>query len=98
LNTAVGLVAGTRHQDEGDVMQLVSLWVHPSFRRAGVAHRLVAELLTWAHSEGATTVRLDVVKDNTLARRLYERLGFHVTGTEHVRARDRVTETEMEHL
>jgi len=50
------------------------LFVHPAFRRRGVATALVREMLTRLRQP----VTLNVMVDNAAARALYERLGFCV--------------------
>jgi ribosomal protein S18 acetylase RimI-like enzyme len=94
--SAVGLVAGRRDLEDPAVVHLMSMWVHPTSRRTGAADALVAEVLSWAKSEGADVVRLLVVKNNDAARRLYERHSFQPTGHETVRECDGIVEVEME--
>jgi ribosomal protein S18 acetylase RimI-like enzyme len=48
----------------------------PAARRRGAARRLVAALLDWGRSQGATAAYLQVVASNVLALALYDRLGF----------------------
>ncbi len=93
---AVGLAAGHRDTEDLAVVHLLSMWVHPSFRRTGAADALVAEVLAWAELEGADVVRLRVMQGNNVARRLYERHGFQPTGHETVRERDGLVEVEMQ--
>ncbi len=50
------------------------LFVHPEHRRKGVARSLLANIL--ARIDGPAT--LNVLRENTAARRLYERFGFTV--------------------
>ena len=50
------------------------LFVHPAFRRKGIATALVREMLARLHKP----VTLNVMMSNTPARVLYERLGFSV--------------------
>jgi N-acetylglutamate synthase len=48
----------------------------PRARGAGAATRVLAALARWAANQGATQLYLQVERDNTAARRLYERAGF----------------------
>ena len=96
ISGAVGLAAGNRDEHDPAVVHLMSMWVHPAFRKRGGASALVAEVLSWAESERAEVVRLHVVKGNDTARRLYERHGFQSTGNEIVRERDGNVEIEMQ--
>lgn len=75
----IGLVGGFT-DDLGADRQLVSMWVAPAYRGTGVAADLVDAVLAWAVDGGAKTVGLWVTRGNDRARRLYERLGFVVTG------------------
>ena len=93
---ACGLVTGMHDPDDSSIVYLMSMWVHPASRGSGAGDALVTELLTWARSAGARVVRLDVIRTNTRARRLYERHGFRLTGRETVRQRDGQIELQME--
>jgi ribosomal protein S18 acetylase RimI-like enzyme len=77
--TPVGVVAGLRESPDDPVVELVSMWTSPSARGQGVARRLVAELVAWARSTPATTVRLWVTDGNAAAERLYATVGFRRT-------------------
>jgi RimJ/RimL family protein N-acetyltransferase len=77
----VGL-AGAIDDDDGDGAdrQLISMWVAPSHRGTSVATELVETVLAWSRAGAARTVELWVTKGNDRAQRLYERMGFAVTG------------------
>lgn len=75
----VGL-AGCVEDDLGADRQLVSMWVAPAHRGTGVAGDLVDAVLGWAAEMEARSIGLWVTKDNSRARRFYERCGFAVTG------------------
>lgn len=77
----VGLAAGYHDANAAPhERELVSMWVDPRRRGAGVAAPLVEAVAQWARHDGATHLSLWVVDDNERARRLYERLGFMRTG------------------
>ena len=61
---------------DGDWLGLHDLVVDPSHRRQGLATRVLAELLDWGASRGATTAWLHVETDNEAGLATYERLGF----------------------
>lgn len=78
--SVVGMVGGYRPDPVGSSIELVSMWVSPSQRRAGIAAELVQAVLDWANETGATTVELWVTRGNDAAVRLYEAAGFRHTG------------------
>jgi GNAT superfamily N-acetyltransferase len=76
---------------------LVAMWVLPDHRGTGVAQALVEAVVDWAREDGGVRVLLAVVDTNKVARRLYERLGFALTGHAEPLARDpRRSELEMQ--
>jgi ribosomal protein S18 acetylase RimI-like enzyme len=78
--SVVGIVTGFRPDPAGSSIELVSMWVSPPHRRAGIATELVDAVIGWAREAGATTVELWMTHGNDGARRLYEAAGFRVTG------------------
>ncbi|HUY61801.1 MAG TPA: GNAT family N-acetyltransferase [Candidatus Dormibacteraeota bacterium] len=77
----VGMVAGLPGDAAApESRELVSMWVAPSWRGAGVAAELVAAVCRWAQADGAAAVLLSVSEANPRARRFYERVGFRPTG------------------
>ncbi len=72
----VGRIWVARTDEE---IRLVDLALLPSTRRHGLGTRLLADLIAEAAAAGKP-LRLSVPKHNTAARRLYERLGFALTG------------------
>ena len=60
----------------GDWVLVEGLVVDPGHRRRGLASAVLADLLDWGASRGATTAMLHVETDNTGAIALYERHGF----------------------
>ena len=97
-DTAVarGIVAGLRDETDPGVVHLMAMWVHPKIRGSGGADDLVAAVVSWAQSEGAKIVQLNVIQGNDRARRFYERNGFRNTGQEAIRQRDGLIEIQME--
>jgi GNAT superfamily N-acetyltransferase len=77
--TAVGAVAGL-YRASAQERGLGAMWVAPQWRGQGVAALLAAAVISWARSEGASTVGLWVSGDNPRARRFYENQGFRATG------------------
>lgn len=70
---------------EPDHVFLDELVIVPEAQRRGIGTALVRDVLADAAARGLP-VRLSVLANNP-ARRLYERLGFRVTGGEHPRVR-----------
>jgi ribosomal-protein-alanine N-acetyltransferase len=56
--------------------RLVSVAVHPHYRRRGVAWRLMAELVKTLKNKDVDEVLLEVRESNKAAIRLYKSLGF----------------------
>ncbi len=57
-------------------LQLASVAVKETFRRQGIARRLIAEMVRRGAEKGTKEIWLDVRESNAAARRLYEKLGF----------------------
>jgi ribosomal protein S18 acetylase RimI-like enzyme len=76
----VGLIGGHRVPEYPDIVELVSMWVAPGFRRRGVAQSLIAEVVVWARATGASAVGLGAADGNDAAIAAYERAGFVLTG------------------
>ena len=78
--SVIGIVAGYRPDPAGLSIELVSMWVSPPHRRAGIAGKLVDAVIGWARETDAKSVDLWVTRDNDRALRLYEAAGFRETG------------------
>jgi ribosomal protein S18 acetylase RimI-like enzyme len=78
--SVVGIVAGYRPDPVGSSIELVSMWVSPPHRRAGIGAKLVDAVIGWARETGATSVGLWVTEGNDAAVTLYEAAGFRHTG------------------
>ena len=75
----VGIVGGVPSGD-GQAAELISMWVRPNSRAAGIGSRLIQAVVDWAKVESFAEVRLWVVEGNSRAESLYERCGFNRTG------------------
>lgn len=78
--SAVGLVSAYRPDPAEPAAELVSMWVSPAHRRSGIAIELVTAVVGWARQTGMATVELWVTRGNDAAVRLYEAVGFRLTG------------------
>lgn len=96
--TPAGSVMYSEHAAADPVAcSLFGMWVHPGFRRTGVAQALVDAVVAQARAEGKRRVVLHVMSDNFGARGLYEREGFVATGHRVPYPHDdRLIEVEME--
>ena len=64
---------------EIEALFLANLQILPEFQNRGLGSAVVRRVIEEAHAMGVGAVRLQVLKSNQPARRLYERLGFEVT-------------------
>ncbi|MBU7045304.1 MAG: ribosomal protein S18-alanine N-acetyltransferase [Theionarchaea archaeon] len=71
--TILGYIAGISSWREGHIVSLAML---PSWRKKGIASRLVSELCTIFKEEGKKRVKLEVRLSNKAAISLYGKLGF----------------------
>jgi RimJ/RimL family protein N-acetyltransferase len=85
-NRPVGLIGA--QQENAETVYLYSLWLDPAARGHGLARPLVAAAVDWARGRHARTVRLRVAADNSVARGVYESLGFTIAGAETADPRD----------
>lgn len=76
----VGLAGGYHEEEHPDAVHLVSMWVDPAQRGAGLGRRLVEAVVAWARAEGAAVVNLWVTDQNEPAIALYRSCGFRPTG------------------
>ena len=63
-----------------DTAEIKRMFVRPSHRRAGVGHRMLAELITSAGTAGYERIRLDSPDFMTAAHALYRSSGFAEIG------------------
>jgi ribosomal protein S18 acetylase RimI-like enzyme len=78
---ACGLVACYSEEEDGVPRgHVISMWVDPAFRRAGVGIMLIDALSSWARSRGLRELKLMVTSVNRGAIDFYERIGFHKSG------------------
>jgi ribosomal protein S18 acetylase RimI-like enzyme len=93
---ACGIVACYPDEKDSQRAHVVSMWVDPAWRRAGVGAVLINGLTAWASSRKMRELILMVTHVNTGAIDFYERLGFRKTGkTEPYPNDPAITEYEM---
>jgi ribosomal protein S18 acetylase RimI-like enzyme len=71
-----------------EAWHLVSMWVRPAARGAGLADLLVGAVIEHARQAGAGRVTLWVAVGNDRARGFYQRMGFTPTGRRQQYPRD----------
>jgi GNAT superfamily N-acetyltransferase len=79
----VGMASGVPTDDDG-VVELISMWVHPTARGRGIGDQLLGAVERWARQVGADTLTLAVADGNEAAAVLYRRNGFRCTGESHL--------------
>jgi GNAT superfamily N-acetyltransferase len=76
----VGMVRCSHDESAEETAWLISMWVAPEARRAGVGGALVDAVIDWARSNGVRRLLLDVADHNAAAIALYARKGFKPNG------------------
>jgi len=61
---------------EGKWLGIFNIATHPDKRRSGAASAINHALGIWGEKQGATSVYLQVETNNTIAKKLYTKLGF----------------------
>ncbi|MFL5798056.1 MAG: GNAT family N-acetyltransferase [Actinomycetota bacterium] len=93
----LGLAGGFPEEGEPDAVHLVSMWVDPSVRRAGVGCALIDTVVGWAHDRGARSVHLWVADGNDAAIALYRSCGFEPSGTRQPLPSNTAVDEELYH-
>lgn len=73
-----GMVSAMASDDE---VELLSMWVAPFARAAGVGDALVNAVINWSESQGAPRLILRILDGNHRAETLYRRHGFDYEST-----------------
>jgi GNAT superfamily N-acetyltransferase len=68
---------------QGQVAELYALYVHPAWWSTGTGRALMDRVLDTTSVASYLSVRLWVLRDNSRARRFYERAGFAPDGASH---------------
>jgi GNAT superfamily N-acetyltransferase len=68
---------------QGRVAELYALYVHPAWWSTGTGRALMDRVLDLVSAAGYRSARLWVLRDNSRARRFYERAGFAPDGASH---------------
>ena len=96
-NREVGCgIVGAYEEENAQCAQVISMWVDPAYRRAGVGKALIDAVVEWAGFRAVPALKLMVTSVNPGAITFYERLGFSMTGKTAVYPNDAtITEFEM---
>ena len=78
-DVACGIV-GAYEEEQAQRAQVVSMWVDPASRRAGVGEALIDAVVKWAAARAVRELKLMVTSVNEGAISFYERMGFRMTG------------------
>ncbi len=70
----------TKAEDD-EITVIHALGVHPKYMGKGIAKRMVRFVINKANEEGQKAIRLDVLKGNLPAEKLYSGLGFKYLNT-----------------
>ena len=76
-NKVVGFAGTWIVLDEGHITNIA---VHPSYRKQGIASKLLENLLSYCTEHGCTAFTLEVRSGNKAARALYEKYNFKQDG------------------
>jgi len=79
-------IAGLRRESLIQVAHKANLWgvfVHPAFRKDGVARQLFSRIREYAEETGVLQIHLCVNAENVRAKNLYLSIGFATYGLEH---------------
>lgn len=91
-----GLVVCYAEEQNPSRAHVISMWVDPAHRRAGVGAGLIDALGIWAKTRGMRELKLMVTGVNRNAIMFYERVGFRMSGNAAPYPNDTaITEYEM---
>ena len=68
--------AGALFISAGMEADILTIAVKEGYRKRGIARAMLAELMKWSLNRGATSMMLEVRKENKEAQSLYEKEGF----------------------
>jgi GNAT superfamily N-acetyltransferase len=80
---AVGIAGGYRDDASQKTVDLVSVWIAPEWRGAGIIDPLIETVCHWAQSVGAMRISAWVTEGNDRALRVYNRQGFITQSDRH---------------
>jgi RimJ/RimL family protein N-acetyltransferase len=75
----IGIAALYRFEDQGEVGEVMQVWVDPEFRGTRVATDLMDVVFKWAGENNFRRIIAEVTKVNARALRFYTKYGFSFT-------------------
>lgn len=69
---------GAFREKESDKTEIKRMYVHPDFRKKGIASKVLAELEIWAKEVGYTYTILETGKNQPEAINLYQKLNYTI--------------------
>lgn len=70
----------SKQLEQGEYMVCHALATEPTLQGNGIGRQIVEYCIDFAQNHGFKAIRLDVVPDNTPAKKLYEKCGFRYAG------------------
>jgi ribosomal protein S18 acetylase RimI-like enzyme len=86
----------TEEIEEGNVGELVAIYVEPYFKGRGIGSKLIQEAEKIAASQSQSEIRLWVLEKNHSSRKFYEKNGYKAT--EHVKWLDKFDQNEVRYV
>ncbi len=74
------VIAQIEVEENTEYGHIVTINVAPSFRRKGIATRMLLEIESFLKQRSVTEIRLEVREDNNPALKLYQKLGYQTLG------------------
>ena len=74
------VIAQIEVEENTEFGHIVTVNVAPSFRRKGIATRMLLEIENFLKQRSVTQIRLEVHEDNNPALKLYQKLGYQTFG------------------
>ncbi|RBQ04880.1 GNAT family N-acetyltransferase [Pedobacter miscanthi] len=75
----VPVACGAIKPFSGHEAEVKRMFVHPDYRKQGIAAKIVTELENWANELGFTAIVLETGKKQPEAIALYQKIGYRIT-------------------
>lgn len=74
------VIAQIEVEENTEYGHIITINVAPNFRRKGIATKMLQEIESFLKQRSITQIRLEVREDNNLAIKLYDKLGYQISG------------------